>query len=88
MRAGAKFAQILEQQGMLGSTKSVVVKVYGSLELTGFGHGTFTAIQLGLEGSLPASVDIDTMPARLEAIRCERTLPIFGHPSKYLKITI
>ena len=62
MRAGAKFAQILEQQGMLGSTKSVVVKVYGSLELTGFGHGTFTAIQLGLEGSLPASVDIDTMP--------------------------
>ena len=78
MRAGAKFAQILEQQGMLGSTKSVVVKVYGSLELTGFGHGTFTAIQLGLEGSLPASVDIDTMPARLEAIRSERTLLLNG----------
>ena len=62
MRAAHAFALKLVREGHLADTATLRVNVYGSLAATGRGHGTFTAIMLGLEGYdpeaiLPAEVD-------------------------------
>jgi L-serine dehydratase len=48
--------------------------LYGSLALTGLGHGTDTAVLLGLEGCDPARVNPNSIPTRLKRIRSEHTL--------------
>jgi len=51
-------------------------ELYGSLALTGLGHGTDTAVLLGLEGNDPARIDPDTIPTRLARIRDTHTLKL------------
>tara|TARA_R110000868_G_scaffold2321_2_gene17234 strand:- start:37991 stop:39376 length:1386 start_codon:yes stop_codon:yes gene_type:complete len=53
-------------------------ELYGSLALTGLGHGTDKAVLLGLEGCEPATVDPAEIPARLDRIRSENTLMLPG----------
>ena len=50
MRAALRFATLLKTKGQLASTARVSVELYGSLALTGRGHGTDRAVQLGLLG--------------------------------------
>jgi L-serine dehydratase len=49
-------------------------ELYGSLALTGLGHGTDTAVLLGLEGCDPSRVNPNSIPARLDRIRTEHSL--------------
>jgi L-serine dehydratase len=58
MRAAAAFAAELHRQGLIAHVDTLTVTVYGSLAATGDGHGTFTAIMLGLEGLQPESVTV------------------------------
>ncbi|MGN6441478.1 MAG: serine dehydratase beta chain, partial [Arthrobacter sp.] len=62
MRAAAVFAEELVGSGVLGSVGSLRVDLYGSLAATGHGHGTMTAILLGLEGFHPELI----LPAEVE----------------------
>ena len=81
MRAAARFAEGLRDEGLLDATASVQVELYGSLGSTGKGHGTDKAVLLGLEGEQPERIDTRTIPARLEAIRGSDTLTLLGiHP--------
>lgn len=68
MKAAAAFIRLLAQKQLLDTTARIAVEVYGSLALTGEGHGTFDAILLGLEGSEPDSVDLADIPTRLARI--------------------
>src|SRR5262245_11342495 len=61
MRAAAAFAGELHRQGLIAHVDTLAVTVYGSLAATGDGHGTFTAIMLGLEGLQPESVTVAQM---------------------------
>ncbi|MGB8327172.1 MAG: L-serine ammonia-lyase [Steroidobacteraceae bacterium] len=76
MRAAREFVLGLERSGVLERTKEVAVRLYGSLALTGLGHGTDRAVLLGLEGEDPETVDPDGMEARLARIRGERTVQL------------
>jgi L-serine dehydratase len=78
MRAARAFLQDLEKRPEWGGIESLTVELYGSLALTGRGHGTDKAILLGLEGEDPAEIDPDTIPERLERIRREGTLRLLG----------
>ena len=81
MRAAARFAEGLRDDGLLGSTASLQVELYGSLGATGRGHGTDKAVLLGLEGEQPERIDTTTIPARLERIRSHGVLRLLGvHP--------
>jgi len=81
MKAAAMFAKALAQDGMLAATARVEVRLYGSLGATGKGHGTDTAVMLGLEGLMPDSIDPDSIDARLKKIRKEKILQLQGsHP--------
>jgi L-serine dehydratase len=62
MRAAAVFAEELRASGVLDRVTGLRVDLYGSLAATGHGHGTMTAILLGLEGFHPELI----LPAEVE----------------------
>jgi L-serine dehydratase len=78
MKAARMFAEGLRDDGLLPQVRTVRVCLYGSLGLTGKGHGSDKAVLLGLEGELPATVDVDAIPARLEAIAQRGTVRLLG----------
>ena len=78
MRAGLRFMQRLAEAGLVEKTARVEAHLYGSLALTGKGHGTDKAVLLGLEGETPEGVDGDAATARIERIRTARTLRLQG----------
>ena len=69
MRAARLFANRLASDRLLDRTARVTVELYGSLGLTGKGHGSDKAVLLGLSGHEPDSVDVNAIPAYLAAIR-------------------
>ncbi|MFX1763512.1 L-serine ammonia-lyase [Paraburkholderia sp. A1RI-2L] len=78
MRAALMFAEGLERDGLLASTASVKVELYGSLGATGKGHGTDRGVMLGLMGDAPDTVNPDTISERLETVRVSRQLALLG----------
>ncbi len=78
MKAAALFARRLNDHQLLGGTARVEARLYGSLGATGKGHGTDKAILLGLEGAQPDTIDPDSIPARLHALRERGTLVLDG----------
>ena len=78
MIAGRLFAEGLERDGLLPECVRVRAELYGSLGATGRGHGSTKAILLGLEGDTPKELDVDSIPARLAAIREGKQLRLMG----------
>ena len=74
MKAAAAFAAGLDAQ-----IARIAIDIYGSLALTGRGHGTFDALMLGLEGSLPHDIPLADIPDRLERIRSRHILLLNGN---------
>jgi L-serine dehydratase len=79
MRAALRFVTELESTGQTVRTASIQVDLYGSLALTGLGHGTDRAILLGLSGHTPEGVDPNQIEALLSAMRAARELALPGH---------
>ncbi|MFO1517220.1 MAG: L-serine ammonia-lyase [Lysobacterales bacterium] len=79
MRAAARFVtKWLVEAGELERTARVRAEVFGSLALTGRGHGTDKAVLMGLEGHQPNLIDPDLIPAALERIRGTKILRLGG----------
>jgi L-serine dehydratase len=79
MRAAARFVtRWLQESGDLQRTARVRAEVFGSLALTGRGHGTDKAVLMGLEGHLPNLIDPDIIPAALARIRGEKKIRLLG----------
>jgi len=78
MRAARLFAARLRSEGLLAKTARVRCWLYGSLGATGKGHGSDKAVLLGLAGHEPDTVEVDAVPAILDAIRQSGQLPLLG----------
>ena len=79
MRAAERFVhRRLLDAGLLDRTVRVRAEVFGSLALTGRGHGTDKAVLLGLEGQRPNLIDPDIIPAALERIRSSKRIKLMG----------
>jgi len=78
MRAARMFAARLEEKGRLDACTAIRVHLYGSLGATGRGHGSDKAVILGLEGERPETVDVDGVPARVQAISERRQIELLG----------
>ncbi len=79
MRAAARFiTRWLDENGDLERTARVRAEVFGSLALTGRGHGTDKAVLMGLEGHWPDAIDPDIIPAALERIRTSKRIRLLG----------
>ncbi len=68
MRAAKAFVDRLAERGELKEVARVEVKLYGSLALTGKGHGTDKAVLLGLMGETPGGVDVDSIASRVKKL--------------------
>lgn len=81
IRAAHKFAQSLDIV-----PTAVKVDLYGSLALTGKGHGTDIAILLGLQGETPENIDPDQIPKIIQKIRNDHELNLMGkHPISFVE---
>jgi L-serine dehydratase len=69
MRAARMFVARLQHEGLLDRTTRVQCWLYGSLGATGKGHGSDKAVLLGLLGHEPDTVDVEAVPALLDAVR-------------------
>ncbi|MEO1245515.1 MAG: L-serine ammonia-lyase [Pseudomonadota bacterium] len=72
MNAARAFAEGLAER----QAERVVVTLYGSLAFTGKGHGTDSAVTLGLTGAAPETLDPDAVPDALAAIRDDGRLTL------------
>ncbi|MCZ8064077.1 L-serine ammonia-lyase [Silanimonas sp.] len=79
MRAAARFLERwLQEPGQLGTVARVRAELYGSLALTGRGHGTDKAVLMGFEGHWPDRIDPDVIPGSLERIRGSKRIRLMG----------
>jgi L-serine dehydratase len=78
MRAAHRFVSELQATGLLARTERVRTELYGSLALTGKGHGTDRAILLGLSGEEASSIDPSSIEPKLQTIRTTRKLHLLG----------
>ena len=58
----------------LKDVTSVRIELFGSLAKTGRGHGTDIAVQLGLVGEDPETIDVDSIEPKVKCIAKERQL--------------
>lgn len=78
MLAANAFLQRLHDEQLINKTERIKIELYGSLALTGKGHGTDKAILNGLEGLQPETVVPDMMVPRMREIITTQTLNLAG----------
>jgi L-serine dehydratase len=76
MRASLRFVRELSMRGEYGA--AIKVDLYGSLALTGIGHGTDRAVMMGLLEESPDTVDLDQIDGKIEALRRTGMLKLLG----------
>jgi L-serine dehydratase len=81
MRAACRFAQGLAEHGVLPAVERVQAELFGSLALTGVGHGTDRAVLLGLAGNEPATIDPAAIAPSVASIRETGRISIAGQRS-------
>ena len=79
MRAALQFVRALDRDGLINTIRHVRAELYGSLGATGKGHGSDTAVLLGLSGHEPDSVDVDAVPGLLSEMRSELKILLNGN---------
>jgi len=77
-RAAQQFALGLQNAQLLASVEQVKVLLYGSLAKTGRGHGTDIAVQLGLSGYDPVTMDVSSVAPIITAIAAQSELLLAG----------
>ena len=78
MRAANQFLVRLEKDGVFDQVSQVKTELFGSLGATGKGHGSDTAVLLGLEGHEPDIVDPTAVNDILQRIRHDNKLCLNG----------
>ena len=81
MRAAYRFAEKLSDQELFEKIAKVRVELFGSLALTGPGHGTDRGILLGLMGKRPDEIDPSEIQGLVAGVRKSGVLPLFARHS-------
>ncbi|WP_454781233.1 L-serine ammonia-lyase [Legionella sp. WA2022007384] len=76
MLAANAFLKLLEERQVMNEVQRVKIELYGSLALTGKGHGTDKAILNGLENKTPETVAPESMVPRMHEILSSHTLKL------------
>ena len=86
MRAALRFVRGLSERGELDRTATITAELYGSLALTGMGHGTDRAVLLGWMGEAPDSVDPASGEQRITQVRStQKILLLKEHEVAFLE---
>ncbi|MBI3229639.1 MAG: L-serine ammonia-lyase [Burkholderiales bacterium] len=76
MLAARRF--LLEAGEALNSASKVQVALYGSLALTGVGHGTDVAVLMGLMGETPQEIDPASVAGKLASLEASKQINLLG----------
>lgn len=77
-RAALQLLNEIESRRQLDSISSIQVLLYGSLAKTGKGHGTDIAVQLGLMGEDPVTMDVQSIVPKTLQIQQHAQLTLQG----------
>ena len=77
-RAAQQFLEEVKKEIQLHTIRGLTIHLYGSLTKTGKGHGTDTAVLLGLGGNDPVTMDTEKIPSVLACIAEEERLWLQG----------
>jgi len=77
-RAAQRFTAMLKSINRLDEVSQLEVLLYGSLAKTGIGHGTDVAVQLGLCGEDPVTVNVNHIHAKITDIKQMKKLMLGG----------
>lgn len=77
-RAAERFLTALSRKCDPASVAKVQIELFGSLALTGEGHGTDLAILLGLSGQDPESIPLDEVQRIPLAVRNDHQILLYG----------
>ena len=89
MRASKEFMETLRAKADLWSDIQVImIDLYGSLALTGQGHGTLNAILWGLLGESPETVEPTLLPVQLSLLSTSGALSLLNDPSKKIAFSM
>lgn len=78
MRAARMFAAAVSRKSQCEHADRLVIHLYGSLALTGKGHGTDRALILGLLGERPETIDPDRVAELVERTSDSGSLRLLG----------
>jgi L-serine dehydratase len=78
MRAAVTYVERLREAGQLERVARIETQLFGSLGLTGHGHGTVKAVILGLQGEQPHLIDPVEAEERFEASQAFGALQLGG----------
>ena len=78
MRAARQFVVDLERDAKSATVARIHIDLYGSLALTGKGHGTDRAMQLGLMGEAPDLIDPASIDQKLRTVAESKSLQLGG----------
>lgn len=78
MTAAYLYTRLLVEQDLLSQVRRVEAELFGSLGVTGHGHGTVKAVILGLEGERPHLTDPARAEPRVEEISVSKVLRLAG----------
>ena len=78
MRAALMFMKLLESNGQLETTSSILVQFYGSLGATGRGHGSDKAVLGGLAGFSPESAVPSQLQTLVDSTTTQQKLTLLG----------
>ena len=79
MRAAALFVQGLRERDKLQRVRRIEVQLYGSLSATGIGHGSDSAVIMGLMGEWPDAIDPALIGPRIAELQHSETLLLDGY---------
>lgn len=77
-RAAERWISELKDQDIFNEVVGIKVFLYGSLSLTGKGHATDIAVVMGLLGTDPVTVPIESINTTLEQIKTDQKLNFGG----------
>ncbi len=78
IKAALKFVELLENANLIKQVTRLEANLYGSLALTGEGHGTVFAILNGLSGKNPRTVDPDLFLDLVEQVKKHKQINLLG----------
>ncbi|MEW2922252.1 L-serine ammonia-lyase [Muricauda sp. ANG21] len=77
-RAAERWISELKDQDIFDDVARIKIYLYGSLSLTGKGHATDIAVVMGLLGTDPVTVPIESIDTALEKLKAEKKLNFGG----------
>lgn len=86
MKAALLFVEGLQESRLICKIARVESQLFGSLGATGKGHGTGSAVIMGLEGHAPELINPDIVDTRVEEVTYSKRIRLMGKYDVYFQV--